>query len=54
MLKHYAAVKSYYKLAKTVEGRPRVRRLEGRKKLRRYVEGAQARDPAQGEIMVHD
>ncbi len=39
MLKHYTPVKSYYKLAKTVEGDSEFNVRKARKKLRRYVEG---------------
>ena len=48
VLKHYTPVKSYYKLAKTVEGDPEFDVKKARKKLRRYVEGHEHAIPAQG------
>ena len=52
MLKHYTPVKSYYKLAKTVEGDPEFDVLKARKKLRRYVEGHEHAIRLKAEIMV--
>ncbi len=52
VLKHYTPVKSYYKLAKTVEGDPEFDVKKARKKLRRYVEGHEHAIRLKGEIMV--
>ncbi len=52
VLKHYTPVKSYYKLAKTVEGDPEFDVLKARKKLRRYVEGHGHAIRLKAEIMV--
>ena len=52
VLKHYTPVKSYYKLAKTVEGDPEFDVLKARKKLRRYVEGHEHAIRLKAEIMV--
>ena len=52
VLKHYMPVKSYYKLAKTVEGDPEFDVRKARKKLRRYVEGHEHAIRLKAEIMV--
>ena len=52
VLKHYTPVKSYYKLAKTVEGDPEFDVRKARKKLRRYVEGHEHAIRLKAEIMV--
>ena len=52
VLKHYTPVKSYYKLAKTVEGDPEFDVGKARKKLRRYVEGHEHAIRLKAEIMV--
>ena len=52
VLKHYMPVKSYYKLAKTVEGDPEFDVRKARKKLRRYVEGHEHAIDLKAEIMV--
>ena len=52
VLKHYTPVKSYYKLAKTVEGDPEFDVRKARKKLRRYVEGHKHAIDLKAEIMV--
>ena len=52
VLKHYMPVKSYYKLAKTVEGDPEFDVKKARKKLRRYVEGHKHAIDLKAEIMV--
>ena len=52
VLKHYTPVKSYYKLAKTVEGDPEFDVKKARKKLRRYVEGHEHAIRLKAEIMV--
>ena len=52
VLKHYTPVKSYYKLAKTVEGDPEFDVKKARKKLRRYVEGHDHAIRLKAEIMV--
>ena len=52
VLKHYTPVKSYYKLAKTVEGDPEFHVKKARKKLRRYVEGHEHAIRLKAEIMV--
>ena len=48
VLKHYTPVKSYYKLAKTVEGDPEFDVRKARKEAPALRRGARARDPAQG------
>ena len=52
VLRHYTPVKSYYKLAKTVEGDPEFDVKKARKKLRRYVEGHDHAIRLKSEIMV--
>ena len=52
VLKHYTPVKSYYKLAKTVEDDPEFDVNKARKKLRRYVEGHEHAIQLKAEIMV--
>ena len=52
VLKHYTPIKSYYKLAKTVEGDPEFDVRKARKKLRRYVEGHEHAIRLKAEIMV--
>ena len=52
VLRHYTPVKSYYKLAKTVEDDPKFDVKKARKKLRRYVEGHDHAIRLKAEIMV--
>lgn len=52
VLKHYTPVKSYYKLAKTVEDDPEFDVRKAQKKLRRYVEGHEHAIRLKAEIMV--
>ena len=52
VLRHYTPVKSYYKLAKTVEVDPKFDVKKARKKLRRYVEGHGHAIRLKSEIMV--
>ena len=52
VLRHYTPVKSYYKLAKTVEDDPKFEAKRARKKLRRYVEGHDHAIRLKSEIMV--
>ena len=52
VLRHYTPVKSYYKLAKTVEDDPEFDVRKARKKLRRYVEGHDHAIRLKAEIMV--
>ena len=52
VLKHYTPVKSYYKLAKKVEGDPEFDAKKARRKLRRYVEGHEHAIRLKAEIMV--
>ncbi|MYL06141.1 MAG: type I restriction endonuclease subunit R [Gemmatimonadales bacterium] len=52
VLRHYTPVKSYYKLAKTVEDDPEFDVRKARKKLRRYVEGHEHAIRLKAEIMV--
>ena len=52
VLRHYTPVKSYYKLAKTVEDDPKFDAKKARKKLRRYVEGHDHAIRLKSEIMV--
>ena len=53
VLRHYTPVKSYYKLAKTVEDDPKFDVEEGlARKLRRYVEGHDHAIRLKSEIMV--
>ena len=52
VLRHYTPVKSYYKLAKTVEDDPEFDVKKARKKLRRYVEGHDHAIRLKAEIMV--
>ena len=52
VLGHYTPVKSYYRLAKTVEGDPEFDVRKARKKLRRYVEGHEHAIRLKAEIMV--
>ena len=48
VLKSYTPVDSYYKVRQEDRRRPGVRHQAGAKKLRRYVESHDSRDPAQG------
>ena len=52
VLRHYTPVKSYYKLAKTVEDDPEFDVKKARRKLRRYVEGHDHAIRLKSEIMV--
>ena len=52
VLKHYTPIRSYYKLAKKVEGDPEFDAKKARKKLRRYVEGHEHAIRHKAEIMV--
>ena len=52
VLRHYTPVKSYYKLAKTLEDDPKFDAKRARKKLRRYVEGNDHAIRLKSEIMV--
>ncbi len=52
VLKHYTPVRSYYKLAKTVEGDPEFDARKAQKKLRRYVEGHGHAIRLKAEIMA--
>ena len=52
VLKNYTPVKSYYKLAKKVEGDPEFDAKKARRKLRRYVEGHEHAIRLKAEIMV--
>ena len=52
VLKHYTPVKSYYKLAKTMEADPEFDVKKARRKLRRYVEGHEHAIRLKAEIMV--
>ena len=52
VLRQYTPVKSYYKLAKTVEDDPEFDVRKARKKLRRYVEGHDHAIRLKAEIMV--
>ncbi|MDE0104366.1 MAG: type I restriction endonuclease subunit R [Bryobacterales bacterium] len=52
VLKHFTPVKSYYKLARTVEEDPEFDSKKARKKLRRYVEGHEYAIRLKAEIMV--
>ena len=52
VLRHYTPVKSYYKLAKTVEDDPEFDVRKARKKLRLYVEGHDHAIRLKAEIMV--
>ena len=52
VLKHYTPVKSYYRLAKTVEGDPEFDVRKAQKKLQRYVEGHEHAIRLKAEIMV--
>ena len=52
VLKHYTPVRSYYRLAKTVEDDPEFDVRKARKKLRRYVEGHDHAIRLKAEIMV--
>ncbi len=52
VLRHYTPVKSYYKLAKTVEDDPEFDAKKAGKKLRRYVEGHDHAIRLKSEIMV--
>ena len=52
VLRNYTPVKSYYKLAKTVEDDPKFDAKMARKKLRRYVEGHEHAIRLKSEIMV--
>ena len=52
VLKHYTPVRSYYRLAKTVEDDPEFDAKKAQKKLRRYVEGHEHAIRLKAEIMV--
>jgi len=52
VLRHYTPVKSYYKLARTIEADPEFDAKKARKKLRRYVEGHEHAIRLKAEIMV--
>ena len=52
VLKNYTPVKSYYRLAKTVEGDPEFDVKRARKKLKRYVEGHDKAIRNKAEIMI--
>ncbi len=52
VLRHYTPVRSYYRLAKTVEDDPEFDVRKARKKLRRYVEGHEHAIRLKAEIMV--
>ena len=52
VLAHYTPVKSYYKLAKTVEDDPEFDVNKAQKKLRRYVEGHDHAIRLKAEIMM--
>lgn len=52
VLRHYTPVKSYYKLARTIEANPEFDAKKARKKLRRYVEGHEHAIRLKAEIMV--
>jgi len=52
VLRHYTPVKSYYKLARTIEADPEFDARKARKKLRRYVEGHEHAIRLKAEIMV--
>ena len=52
VLAHYTPVKSYYKLAKTVEGDPEFDAKKSGRKLRRFVEGHEHAIRLKAEIMV--
>ena len=52
VLAHYTPVKSYYKLAKTVEDDPEFDLKKAQKKLRRFVEGHDHSIRLKAEIMV--
>ena len=52
VLLHYTPIKSYYRLAKTIEGDPEYDAKKARKKLRHYVEGHKHAIRLKAEIMV--
>ena len=52
VLAHYTPVRSYYKLAKTIEDDPEYDEGKARKKLRRFVEGHDHAIRLKAEIMV--
>ena len=52
VLKYYTPVRSYYRLAKTVEGDPKFDAKKARKKLRHYVEGHEHAIQLKAEIMA--
>ena len=52
VLAHYTPVRSYYKLAKTIEDDPEFDENKARKKLRRFVEGHDHAIRLKAEIMV--
>ena len=52
VLQHYTPIKSFYRLAKTVEDDPRFDTKKAQKKLRRYVEGHDHAIRLKAEIMV--
>ena len=52
VLKHYTPVKSYYKLARTMEDDPEFDSKKARNKLKRYVEGHDHAIRQKAEIMV--
>lgn len=52
VLKHYTPVKSYYKIAKTVEDDPLFDKNKAQKKLRKYVESRENAIELKAEIMM--
>ena len=52
VLRHYTPVRSFYRLAKTVEEDPEFDRKKAQKKLRRFVEGHEHAIGLKAEIMV--
>ncbi len=52
VLTHFTPVKSYYKIAKTIEDDPRFDTRKARRKLRRFVEGHEHAIRLKAEIMV--
>ena len=52
VLKHYTPVRSYYRLAKTVEGDPEFDAKKAKKKLRKFVESHDHAIGLKAEIMV--
>ena len=52
VLKYYTPIKSYYKLAKTIEDNPQFDKNKAQKKLRRYVESDKFAIATKADIMV--